>query len=84
MTLPAGARPPAAVAPPPSTSPRARSSTVLEEDLVAQAQRLRASPPVSPRQPGSSGNDLFDTLFKRAQEVRKSVQCDDEDDDWDE
>jgi hypothetical protein len=81
-TLPAGAQPPNL-----QTSPRLRSSTVLEEDLVAQAQRLKASPPTSPR-PASPGNDVYDLLYRRAQELRKSVarggdeEDNNDDDDW--
>lgn len=60
-----------------------RSSTVLEEDLVAQAQRLRASPPTSPRQPPKE--DVFDVLFKRIESVRSAVHREEDDDeDWDE
>ncbi len=97
-TLPAGSllpqlgsstsAPPRAPAPPVanvvvSTSPRMRSSTVLEEDLVAQAQRLRASPPTSPRQPPKE--DVFDVLFKRIESVRSAVHREEDDDeDWDE
>lgn len=82
-TLPAGAQPPNMS----SVSPRLRSSTLLEEDLVAQAQRLKASPPSSPR-PASPGNDVYDLLYRKAQELRKSVarggddKDEDDDADW--
>jgi hypothetical protein len=93
-TLPAGAAQPdgaalvsprlSFAAPKFSSSPRARSSTVLEEDLQAQAQRLRASPPPSPRL--AAGNDMMDTLMKKIGTVRSAVHREEDDanddDDW--
>lgn len=78
--------PPPPPPPPAATSPRARSSTVImDEDLVKQAKQLRPSPPSSPRQT-ISGHDVYDLLYRKAQELRKSVakggDDDVSDDEW--
>ena len=77
LTLPPEATPPAPPPPAPvslNASPRARSSTLIADDLIDGMSRLKPSPPPSPRSSKApDDDDLFGLLYSRVSSVRSAI-----------